>query len=69
MEKFSKKLAVRDFENNILKTKQGSRQVVASELQGKEEAAFMRVLRPTWPLQRVIYTCTDGSCKMIKCCN
>ena len=38
-----------------------------SESRGQEEAACMRVFRPTRPLQRVIYK--DGNCKIIKCCN
>ena len=37
-----------------------------SELRGQEEAVCMRIIRPTRPLQRVIYT--DGSPKFLKCC-
>ena len=37
-----------------------------SESQGQEEAACMRVIRPTRPLQQVIYT--DDSSKFLKYC-
>ena len=37
-----------------------------SESQGQEEAACMHIVRPTRPLQRVIYT--DDRSKILKCC-
>ena len=37
-----------------------------SESRGQEEAACMRIIRPTRLLQRVIYT--DGSSKFLTCC-
>ena len=36
------------------------------ESRGQEAAACMRIISPTQPLQRVIYT--DGSSKFLKCC-
>ena len=36
-----------------------------NELQGQEEVACARIIRPTQPLQLVIYT--DGSPKLLKC--
>ena len=37
-----------------------------SESQGQEEAACMHIIRPTRPLQRVIYM--DASSKFLKSC-
>ena len=38
-----------------------------SELQGQEEAAWVRIFRPMQPLQWVIYM--DGSSKILYSCN
>ena len=38
-----------------------------SESWGQEKAACIRIFRPMWPLQWVIYT--DGRSKFLKCCS
>ena len=40
-------------------------ETIGSESQGQEEAACMHIIRPTQPVQRVIYM--DDSSKFLKC--